>query len=258
MPLGLKTLLRSVGGLLLPETCTGCGSNLPTSDGFCQQCSAELLALTLAEYCPRCGENLSPGRTAALDGCSFCPEVMPRFSQVVRLGPYSWPLRPAIQRLKYHGGPASLSHLARLLAGAVQAHLPQKPDLVLAVPMHWRRRISRGRNHALSLAAALARELALPLGDELIRVRPTPPQVHLPASQRKINIRGAFQAVRTDTLSGCRVLLVDDVVTTGATADEASRVLLQAGAAEVFLAVLAKTASPAAYSKQLAQGQLQE
>jgi ComF family protein len=291
-----------MGNLLLPQTCTGCGSNCPTVDGFCADCGAELLALTAMDYCIRCGESLpagqvAPGRTdsdtqaskshgepaqAGLgqdqgsgggkesrrgqppgterfggpDGCPACPEVMPHFKQLVRLGPYARPLRQAIGRLKYHGGPASLRQLGVMLALAVRSRLPALPDLVLPVPMHWARRLSRGRNHAADLAQAVARRLGLPIGDELLRVRNTPPQVHLPASRRRENLRGAFKVVRRDTLRSCHVLLIDDVVTTGSTANEAAGTLLQAGAAAVTLAVLAKTPAPAAYSAQLHHGRV--
>lgn len=281
---GALHLVRSIGNLLLPQTCTGCGSNCPTVDGFCAECGAELLALTSMDYCMRCGESLPGGKAApgsadsdtradkshgepagavlearrfgGPDGCPACPEVMPHFKQLVRLGPYARPLRPAIQRLKYHGGPASLRQLGTMLAMAVRSRLPALPDLVLPVPMHWARRLSRGRNHAADLAQAVARRLDLPVGDELLRVRNTPPQVHLPASRRRENLRGAFTVVSRDTLRSCHVLLIDDVVTTGSTANEAARTLLEAGAAAVTLAVLAKTPAPAAYSAQLHHGRV--
>ena len=117
--------------------------------------------------------------------------------------------------------------------------------------MHWLRRLGRGFDHARAIAAGLARELRLPLGRELVRVRNTLPQVHLPVSRRSANVRGAFAVRRGADVDGAGVLLVDDVTTTGATVNEAARVLLAAGAREVVVAVLAKAEPPAAYSASL-------
>ena len=161
--------------------------------------------------------------------------------------------------MKYHRQEALRRRLAVLLAAAVRARAENLRNLVLSVPMHWRRRLLRGYDHARVLAKAMAGELRLPLGHELVRTRYTPPQAHLPKSRRLENVRGSF-AVRGTvatggargpaTLFGAHVLLVDDVTTTGATADEAARVLLRAGTSSVTLAVIAKSEPPRAYAEQ--------
>ena len=99
------------------------------------------------------------------------------------------------------------------------------------------------------LARAAAQPLGLPAGNELIRVRHTPPQVHLPRSRRIENVRGAFAVPHPGAIEAAAVLLVDDVTTTGATANEASRALLSAGASRVVLAVVSKTEPPTAYGQ---------
>ena len=99
-----------------------------------------------------------------------------------------------------------------------------------------------------AIAARVARNLDLPVGDELIRIRHTPPQVRLPRTRRIQIIRGAFSVSSPRSLAGTNVLLVDDVTTTGATANEAARTLLQAGASKVTLAVVAKAEPPTAYA----------
>ena len=249
---GLSYIARSAVNLIWPETCTGCNTNGATAAGFCQDCGRRLLALTVLEHCPRCGGTLGPGLTASEDGCYGCPDVMPRFRQVVRLGPYAPPLRNAIRQMKYRRGGQAPRHLCRMLARAVASRCPEADfDLVMPVPMHWLRRLARGCNHSGSIASAMASELALPLGQELIRVRNTPPQVHLSASRRAANVRGAFGVSSRRGLAGAHVLLVDDVVTTGATANEATRTLLAAGARRVTVAVLAKSEPPTAYSHRL-------
>ena len=143
-----------------------------------------------------------------------------------------------------------LRRLGELLSEAVGARVPPESlDLVSPVPMHWRRRLARGYDHARALGREMGRRLGLPVGHELIRVRCTPPQVTLARTRRQEALRGAF-AVRTKgTIEGAHVLLVDDVTTTGATANEATRALLAGGASKVTLAVIAKAEPPTAYRR---------
>jgi ComF family protein len=172
---------------------------------------------------------------------------------VVRLGPYADPLRGILRELKYHAGERMLRRLSTMLAAAVETRCEGESfDLVMPVPMHWRRRLWRGYDHSRVLATALARELRLPVGHELVRIRHTPQQAHLPRTRRILNMRGAFQAAGK-AIAGARVLLVDDITTTGATAGEAARALLDAGALRVTLAVAAKSETRKAYSEQLAK-----
>jgi ComF family protein len=249
--LGGIQILRGVWQLFWPETCQACGGNEPTANGFCLRCSSELLALTALDYCRRCGATLGGG-LAATAGCPNCPTVVPRFEQLVRLGPYARALARAVRGVKYRRGGHCPAPLARMLAEAVRARTDAGTlDLVMPVPMHWLRRLGRGYNHAASLATGVGRQLGLPVGDELVRVRNTPPQVHLPASRRIQNMRGAFAVHHPGLLAGGRVLLIDDVLTTGATAGEATAALLESGAAAVTVAVLAKAEPPRAYSAQL-------
>ena len=235
--------------LLLPACCFGCRAGDISADGLCARCSVDLLKLVALRYCPRCGASLGPGlRESDEDGCYLCPAPQVRFDRVVRIGPYKPPLRWVVQQFKYRRVEAMLPRLADLLSQAVRARLGDRPELVLAVPMHWRRRLWRGYDHASLLARALARRLDLPLGDELIRLRHTPAQVGLPRTRRLENVRGAFGLRRGGDLSGARILLVDDVTTSGATASEAARTLLDAGALSVDLAVLAKAEPPRPFS----------
>ena len=238
--------------LVLPETCAACGTNEPCTQGFCGRCLQELLPLAATSYCPRCGTTLGPNLAERPDGCNACPTVAFRFARLVRVAPYAGPVRKAILRLKYSPHPMHMPVLANLLTQAAAARLPRdEHDLVLGVPMHWWRRLRRGRDHAGLLAAALAKGLGLPCGDDLVRLRDTTPQARLSASRRAENIRHAFGIRRGRSVKGLRIILVDDVTTTGATANEAARTLLSAGAAQVMLAVVAKADPPTAYSEQL-------
>ena len=114
-------------------------------------------------------------------------------------------------------------------------------DLVVPIPMYWGRRLGRGKNSPEALANCLAKSLKVPMRAAiLVRRRNTLPQASLTPSRRFQNVRGAFQVRRPDAVTGARVLLVDDVLTTGATCSEAAKMLKQAGAAMVAVAVVAR------------------
>jgi len=245
-------IFRGLADLLVPEVCAGCGAGHVAAGGMCDSCNVRLLSLVAVQYCPRCGASIGPNIPVRQDGCAACPTTLPRFARVVRLGPYTEPLRHAIHQLKYRRQEAMLSHLGALLCEAAQGQCSDDQfDLVMPVPMHWRRRYARGHDHAMAIARSLARRMGLPMGSELMRVRNTPPQVHLSRSRRIENVRGAFAVSSKKTIEGAHVLLVDDVTTTGATANECARTLLGGGALRVTLAVLAKSEPPTAYAQHI-------
>ena len=251
----VRTGLGALLDLVLPTTCSACGADDVSTGGLCDACNVALLSLAALNYCPRCGATIGPNIPVRDDGCSACPAPLPRFASVTRLGPYAFPLRRVVQNLKYHRIETMCPRLGRMLAHALQARCDQDAfDLVMPVPMHWRRRLARGCDHARTLARAVGRRLDLPVGDELVRIRHTPPQVHLPRTRRIENVRGAFAATRPEDLAGARILLIDDVTTTGATANEAARTILRAGASSVHLAVVAKAEPPRAYTDHLPAG----
>jgi ComF family protein len=244
--------IRYIGGgisdLLFPAVCAGCGAPSLAADLLCDSCARLLLSMVSLPYCPRCGATIGPNIPIREDGCSACPSTLPRFAEVVRLGPYAHPLRSVIRQLKYHRREEMLRRLGQLLVEAICAKVDTETlDVVLPVPMHWRRRLVRGTDHARALGRQIAKLLDLPLGDELVRTRHTPPQVNLPRTRRIEIVRGAFGLRARRSIEGTHVLLVDDVTTTGATANEATRTLLSGGASRVTLAVVAKAEPPTAY-----------
>lgn len=139
------------------------------------------------------------------------------------------------ERLEYLG-----SHLAEELAERFRREL-EVGDCVVAVPLHWRRRWTRGFNQARAIAEPLAAILKVPMIPALTRRRATPPQSALDRKARLQSPRGAFRPRRGCRLAGRTVLLVDDVVTTGATLDAAARALLQGGASKVVAIAVART-----------------
>jgi len=245
----------ALGDLVLPRACAACESPDVSTGRLCASCNIRLLSLVSLSYCPRCGTTVGPYLPVGDDGCPGCPTTLPRFARVFRLGPYTNPLRSVIRELKYHRRDTMRRRLGYMLGQLVAGGTDDDetaPQLVMPVAMHWRRRLVRGWDHARALAGAVAGELHLPVGNELVRLRNTPQQAQLPRSRRIENMRGAFSVRKAKGLTGASILLVDDVTTTGATANEAARILLQAGAARVTLAVVAKGEPPTAYAQHAA------
>lgn len=153
---------------------------------------------------------------------------------------YEPPLSAVVRQLKF-GGLAYLGrHVARLLATEEKRAL-ERAQLVVPIPLHWRRRLRRGYNQAEEIARPLAGRLGVRLARPLVRVRATPPQASLDRASRLVNPKGAFALRRAAGLDSRHIVLVDDVVTTGGTLDAAARELKRAGARWVTAAVLART-----------------
>jgi len=175
-------------------------------------------------------------------GCSWCRGESLGFEQAIRLGPYEGKLRDAVLQMKTSHGEGLAEMLGRFFweknCGRLNAI---KVDIVVPVPLHWRRRWARGYNQSAALGRELAQALGVPFTPNLLRrVRHTPQQSQPSASARKENVRGAFEIQRRASFGSKIVLLVDDVLTTGSTAGEAARTLRAAGAKEVVVAVLAR------------------
>jgi ComF family protein len=170
--------------------------------------------------------------------CGECLSEPPRFSSVRVVGSYGFPIDALIRRLKYGCDLGLVEPLASLLAHRV--HGSVAADCIVPMPLAARRLRERGFNQSQEIARVLARRLGVPLAHQHCRrVRDSAPQAGLPLTQRRANIRGAFQC-QAD-LSGARVAVVDDVMTSGATLDEIARVLLKAGAASVEGWIVART-----------------
>jgi ComF family protein len=207
---------------------------------FCAACWAAL-PLWSDVGCPGCA-RLFPGLPAGAR-CEECRRAPPPFEWLHAAGAYRDGLRAAIHALKFRGRVAVAAPLAALLAerGAALVGTAGPIDAVVPVPLHPARLAERGFNQAELLAAPCARAWERPLvTGALVRTRPTRPQTELDAAERSANVAGAFAVRRPAALAGRRVLLIDDVLTTGATARAAARALREAGAAAVDVLVLAR------------------
>ena len=225
----LAKAARTCVAALLPQDCFLCAA--PSGDSFlCPSCAASLPRLT-SERCPVCALP-----TPAAETCGACLKRAPHFDATQAVYRYEFPVDRLIQTLKYAHRLACADFLGKALA---ELPTPLRPDLILPVPLAAARLAQRGFNQALELARPVACALGAPLEISRIqRRRDTTPQASLPWQERAQNIRHAFEC--EIDLAGKTVLLVDDVMTSGATLDELARTLKARGAARVENRVLAR------------------
>lgn len=240
----LRDLARGVGQLLFPNSCLVCGTpepgDVPFRHGFCPSCFPAITS-DPHETCPRCAATVGP-YTDTSSGCPACSGRSFPFARAFRIGPYDGRLRDAILLTKSAAGEPVAEMLGRLLVEARGTEIRAAGvEVVVPVPLYWVRRWRRGYNQAEAIGRELAAGIGLPQDAGVLRrVKPTPQHAQPSATARRENIRGAFRAVRGARVAGRVVLLVDDVMTTGSTVAEAARVLRDAGAARVVVAVLAR------------------
>jgi ComF family protein len=225
---------------LLAPACAACDALLdePLSGCVCRNCWAAVRLIT-PPLCDGCGDPLP--RPSGL-----CPECSCRKRIVVRAraaGEYDGTLREVIHALKY-GKRCSLAAPLADLMRSRGTELLEQADYIVPVPLHWRRAYRRGFNQARELA----RHLGLPTVDALVRIRNTRAQVELAAERRRANMQAAFGLRRqgfraSPSIAGSKVLLVDDVRTTGATLEACAEVLKDAGAAEIYALTAARVST---------------
>jgi ComF family protein len=237
----IRSLFAAGADLLWPRRCAGCDRRpLATATPFCPDCQLTLMAVDPASSCRRCAAPLAPGRDGGLSRCVDCRRLPALLRRIRAPYEYGGALADALLRLKWQGRDDLALPLGRLLAPAL-ADLAGRCDLLVPVPLHPQRLRQRGYNQASLLAAAArsAAGLRLPLRPlTLCRKRSDPPAKALTVSQRFVRTRDAFAVVQPSAVMGQRVLLLDDVVTTGATALACAKALMAAGALRVEVLAL--------------------
>ncbi len=234
---------RLVLDALLPPQCLACGGLVAEPGALCGPCW-ERVDFIAAPYCACCGLpfELDAGPDALCGGCTREPPEFARARAAFRYDDHG---KQLILRFKHADRLDMAPTLARWLLRA-GAGLVAEADLIAPVPLHWLRLFRRRYNQAALLANALAELTGRPcFPDLLVRGRRTPSQGAMGRRQRRKNVRGAFAVRDPAMVAGRRVLLIDDVLTTGATVAECARVLDRAGAAAVDVLTLARVVRPA-------------
>jgi ComF family protein len=216
---------------ILPHHCALCGAGTPNRL-LCTGCDADLSHYR-APACPICALPTPGGQV-----CGACLQHPPAFDRTLAAFSYHFPIDRLLHGFKYSGNLALIEVLAKPLAQLAADH--PKPDLLMPMPLHPGRLKERGFNQSLEIAKKISRWLDIPLSADVCqRTRDTPTQAGLKWKERRRNVRGAF-ACDLD-LTGKKIAVLDDVMTTGATLNEISRVLRGRGAAEVSAWVVART-----------------
>jgi ComF family protein len=236
--------LQAIRSAIYPPLCLVCDADLDDPKAyFCVTCLSEMIpGPSDPPACLRCGLSVGPYVDTS-QGCLGCKREHHRFDAAIRLGSYEGKLRDTCLSFKSVHNELLGKALCGILMTYQQSALrAARADLVVPVPLHFVRRFQRGFNQAESLAAWLAGELNLPHRSRILkRVRRTRPQSELKRDDRRDNVRGAFWARPAAELRGATVLLVDDILTSGATCSEAARALKIAGAARVVVTVVARS-----------------
>jgi ComF family protein len=237
----LATQLQKAFDILYPRSCAGCGGESPSASGnLCWECRSDIMPVH-PPYCSLCGDPVG-GRIDHEYVCHFCSSVNPSFDLARSAAHYTGPVAEMLKCFKYKRATWLAPDLATLLAAVADRHFDlDRIDVVTFVPLHR----SRQRVREYNQSALLARELAKRIGRRymngiIFRHRKTPSQTSLTAQQRISNVKGSFKIRNESWLEGRRLLLVDDVMTTGATVNECAKTLKAGGAASVYVATVAR------------------
>lgn len=238
----MKEILTGIADLIFPPRCITCGELLEQHAPlpFCPPCMAGIRFIG-SPLCPRCGTPF-PATEEEDHLCGECLITERPYAVARSVGRYEGTLLTAIHRFKYRGKTGIGDLLSRIMADFADKIWDMKVfERILPVPLHRRRLRERGFNQAVILARGLSKRFNIPLDYTLLRRDLfTPPQVGLDRKQRSVNVQGAFTVTHPERIVGRRLLLVDDVYTTGSTLTECARVLIRAKADAVAVLTMAR------------------
>lgn len=225
----IRQACRPIVRQLMPSSCLLCGSD-SIDEVICDGCMEDLPRLP-AQHCPQCAEPTTFG-----ERCGSCLATPPHFDDTTAVFKYEFPADRIIHSLKYGHKLAIAKWAAHQLAQRLQG---RTFDLIVPLPLHPHRLRQRGFNQSAEIARHLEKHLKIPVDRSTLRRHiATPPQAELPLKERHRNVRNAFECV--GQLQGKKVLLIDDVMTSGATVSECARMLRMHGASQVSVGVLAR------------------
>ena len=224
--------LKKAAPRLMPTVCLLCSAQIPEGGILCHDCYLDLPVNQSA--CTFCGAPVFDNRS-----CGACIRRPPWLDHTITPYHYSYPVDSLIRKFKYSQKLMAVTPLMSLLLERIKTKAGPQPDALLPVPLHRTRLYLRGYNQSQEICRVINRHLGIPIdGKSVFRLRPTTEQTRLTAAQRRKNVRGAF-GIRPGLIYDS-VAIVDDVVTTAATANEVAKVLKQAGVKRVELWALAR------------------
>jgi competence protein ComFC len=232
--------LRALSSLFYPPLCVVCSSNVDGREYLCESCRSRAPRIT-SPFCAKCSEPFSGAITQTFS-CANCAHRILHFDSAVAAYRSRGLVRKLVHEFKY-GHQRHLRHpLAEWLRETMNDSRlrGRRFDLIVPVPLHPARERERGFNQATLLAELLARQVAVPLCTVLERIRYTTTQTAYDRAERMENLHDAFRLRKNMNVRELRVLLIDDVLTTGSTLSECARVLKEAGAISVHAATAAR------------------
>ena len=240
-PSFVRKIYTGVFSLIFPDDCRICSEPLHEVSRIpvCRTCLQKPEPLAAEYFCIQCQSAFRSSFPLDEQGlCGLCRRGVRGFDAAYSFGFYEDELRKLVHLFKY----ARIRTLAKPLGRLLVLALPREQvfDVIVPMPLHWRKRWQRGFNQSALLASEIGRRSNIPVKNALRRIRPTATQAGLTNAKRRLNVSGAFRARKSPALDGKSVLLVDDVMTTGATAASCARALKIAGAKRVTLLTLAR------------------
>lgn len=239
---GLRSLAQAAADIVFPPACLACRASIENSGALCAACWAQVRFIE-RPYCERLG---TPFAVDLGDDELLSPEAVanpPVFARARAVAHFEdGPVRQLVHRLKYSDRMELAKPLGAWMARAGSEILAEA-ELLVPIPLHRRRLAARKFNQANALAQAISAQCGVPANAFILaRVKATPPQVGLTRTQRALNLQGAFRVAggMAARIEGRAIVLIDDVMTSGATVNAASRVLLRAGAKRVDVLVFAR------------------
>lgn len=231
--------LNHLLNFILPPRCQKCGTIIG-SEGLCAQCFSQITFIT-EPYCQKCGRPLAEAK----QGQMLCPQCLReqkspfRYSRSALI--YDEESKPLILGLKFYDKTENAGYLSKLLYQSGKDIWASGVDVLIPVPLHYTRLIKRRYNQASLLAQKLSHLIGIEVDNRsLVRYRKTKPQVEFSGKARLKNVKGAFRVIHPEKIVGKKIVLIDDVMTTGSTLKECALVLLQAGAKSVDTLTVAR------------------
>lgn len=245
LPAGsLSFVIDGLLDLLYPLTCKCCGKELCTSKSgkkfICDDCLDQVEYIR-SPICLRCGRPLEPAAGIEDRYCGWCLEQPPHFHSARSAAVYRPPLSTLLHRLKYQADTTVRKALAELLEAGADNRATTDADVLVPVPLHRKRLTRRGLNQSLEIARIAFPHLRKKIVPNLlIRSKNTKPQTELNGIARRRNLRGAFRVSDEKMVKDKKIILIDDVFTTGTTIAECSKTLKKAGASEIYAWTVAR------------------